>query len=262
VALIPDRPRCLLDRANAVLEAFDAEHVDLTLLGLVARTGLPKTTVHRTAKKMLELGWLECHHGRYAIGTRLFERVMLTGGCLALRDAALPVLQEVCAATRETANLAVLDEGEVLYLEKLVGRNPATTPSRVGGRMPALCTALGKTLTAFSPPEIGEQAIERGLVARTPKTVTSQSALRRELARVRREGIGFDHEETVTGVRCIAAPVLATDGSCVAAVSITAPADRLVFAQLAPVIRYAGQQASLAVAHRCAPAGGDGSRDA
>ena len=52
---------------------------------------------------------------------------MLTGGCLALRDAALPVLQEVCAATRETANLAVLDGGEVLYLEKLVGRNPGTT---------------------------------------------------------------------------------------------------------------------------------------
>ena len=67
--------------------------------------------------------------------------------------------------------------------------------------MPALRTALGKTLTAFSPSEIGERIIERGLVARTPKTVTSPSVLRRELARVRGEGIGFDREETVTGVR-------------------------------------------------------------
>ena len=63
----------------------------------------------------------------------------------------------------------------------------------------------------------------------------------------------------MTGVRCIAAPVLTADGTCLAAVSITAPADRMVFAQVAPAIRYAAQQASLAVAHRWAPAGGDGS---
>ena len=63
----------------------------------------------------------------------------------------------------------------------------------------------------------------------------------------------------MTGVRCIAAPVLAADGTCLAAVSITAPADRMVFAQVAPAVRYAAQQASLAVAHRWATAGGDGS---
>ena len=204
MATIAEHPRCLLDRANAILEAFDAEHAALTLLGLVARTGLPKTTVHRTAKKMLELGWLEHRAGRYAIGTRLFERAMLPSGRLALRDAALPVLQELSAATHETANLAVLEGGEVLYLEKLTGRRPPVTPSRVGGRMPALCTALGKTLAAFSPPEVGEQVMRSGLVARTPNTVTSPSALRRELARVRNEGIGFDREETVSG--CGASP--------------------------------------------------------
>ena len=247
MAIIADRPRCLLDRADALLEAFDAEHADLTLTGLVARTGLPKTTVYRTAKKMLELGWLECHERRYSIGTRLFERAMLAGERLALRDAALPILQEVCAVTHETANLAVLDGGEVLYLEKLVGRKPVATPSRVGGRRPALCTALGKILTAFAAPEVGAQLIESGLAVRTPNTVTSPSVLRRELARVRGESIGFDREETITGVRCVAAPVLAVDGTCIAAVSITAPADRLVFAQMAPAVRYAAQQVSRAV---------------
>ena len=188
--------------------------------------------MHRTAKKMLELGWLEHRAGRYAIGTRLFERVMLPSGRLALRDAALPVLQELSAATHETANLAVLEGGEVLYLEKLAGRRPPVTPSRVGGRMPALCTALGKTLTAFSPPEVGEQVMQSGLAVKDTEHGDLAVGLRRELARVRNEGIGFDREETVTGVRCIAAPVLAADGTCFAAVSITAPADRLVFAQM------------------------------
>jgi DNA-binding IclR family transcriptional regulator len=256
VASTAEHPRCPLDRVDAILDAFDAEHVELNLLGLVARTGLPKTTVHRTARKMLELGWLEHRAGRYAIGTRLFERVMLPSGGLVLRDAALPPLQELYMATRETTNLAVLKGGEVLYLEKLTGRRPPVTPSRVGGRMPALCTALGKTLTAFAPPDIGEQAIESGLVARTPNTVTSPSAMRRELARVRGEGIGFDREETVTGVRCIAAPVLAADGTCIAALSITAPADRLVFGQMVPAVRYTAQQVSQAVARRLAPMGG------
>ena len=127
--------------------------------------------MYRTVRKMAALGWLECRGGRYTIGTRLFERATLAGGHLALRDAALPILQELCAATRETANLAVLDGGDVLYLEKLVGRRPVTTPSRVGGRMPPLCTALGKVLIAYSATEVGEQIVETGLTARTPNTV-------------------------------------------------------------------------------------------
>ena len=160
--------------------------------------------MYRTAKKMLELGWLECHERRYSIGTRLFERAMLAGERLALRDAALPILQEVCAVTHETANLAVLDGGEVLYLEKLVGRKPVATPSRVGALEACAGTALGKILTAFAAPEVGEQLIESGLAVRTPNTVTSPSVLRRELARVRGESIGFDREETITG--CGASP--------------------------------------------------------
>ena len=77
-------------------------------------------------------------------------------------------------------------------------------------------------MTAFAAPEVGEQLIESGLAAPDPNTVTSPSAQRRELARVRGESIGLDREETITGVRCMAAPVLAADGTCIAAVSITA----------------------------------------
>lgn len=248
-----DRLRSQLDRVDSILDAFDPHHTSLTLVGLVARTGLPKTTVHRTVQKMKALGWLECRDGRYAIGTRLFERATLAADNLALRAAALPFLQELCATTRETANLAVLDGRDVIYLEKLVGRRPVTTLSRVGGHMPALCTALGKALTAFAPGDVGEQIVEKGIVAMTPNTVTSPRRMRQELARVRDHGISYDREESGIGVRCIAAPVLAADGSCVAAVSITAPAARLVFAQHAPAVSYAAQQASQAVAGRTAP---------
>ena len=211
----------------------------------------PKTTVYRTIRKMAALGWVECRGSRYVIGARLFERATLAGGQLAVRDAVLPFLQELCAATRETANLAILDGADVLYLEKLVGRQPVPTLSRVGGHMPALCTALGKVLVAYSPNDVAEQIVDVGITARTPNTLTSRRVLWQQVSRVREEGIGYDREETEIGVRCVAAPVL-VNGSCAAALSLTAPATRLVFAQYAPAVRFAARQASLAVADRSA----------
>jgi DNA-binding IclR family transcriptional regulator len=256
VAIISDRPRSPLERVDSILDAFDQDHTSLTLLGLVARTGLPKTTVHRTVHKMVTLGWVEYRRGRYTIGARLFERATLAADQLMLRAAALPFLQELCAATRETVNLAVLDGCEVIYLEKLVGRRPITTMSRIGGHMPALCTALGKSLAAFSPVAVAEQIIDNGSDARTPNTITTPREMRQELARVRGEGISYDREESGIGVRCIAAPVLGANSSCVAAISITAPAGRLLFAQHAPAVRHAAQQASQAMAGRAHPATG------
>jgi len=95
-----DPPRSLLERVDSILDAFDTDHASLTLAGLVARTGLPKTTVYRTIKKMIELRWVECHDGRFSIGTRLFERATL-GRCTSLRDAAQPSQQDPARTARD-----------------------------------------------------------------------------------------------------------------------------------------------------------------
>jgi DNA-binding IclR family transcriptional regulator len=208
-----ERTRSQLERADVILEAFDAGHEHLTLLGLVARTGLPKTTVHRTVKRMLELGWVECHHGRYTIGIRLFERAALATRSTSLRDAALQAMQSLRTATRETVHLAVLDGAEVVYLEKLTGHRPIGTSSRVGGRMPALCTALGKVLTAFHAE--GRWSRVDVPVARTAHTMTDLGEIRHVLARARRERVAYDREEADLGVHCVAAPVIAPGGACV-----------------------------------------------
>jgi DNA-binding IclR family transcriptional regulator len=243
-----DRTRSQLERADAILEAFDAQHDSLSLQGLVQRTALPKTTVHRTVKKMLEFGWLECFDGRYTIGTRLFERAALAARPMALRDAAQRPMHGLRAATLETVHLGVLDGAQVVYLEKLVGHRPVRTSSRVGGRLPALCTALGKVLTAYRP-EVPGSRIETP-VPRTPHTLTDPDDIRRMLAEARRDGVGHDREETDPGVHCIAAPVTAPDGACVAALSVTGPAGRLDFPRLAPMVSSAARQASLLFAAR------------
>ena len=250
VTMCVDRSRSQLERADVILGAFDARHERLTLLSLVERTGLPKTTVHRTVKRMLELGWVECRDGRYTIGIRLFERAALAARPMSLRDAALQPMQGLRMATLETVHLAVLDNAQVVYLEKLVGHRPVGASSRVGGRMPALCTAVGKVLTAFRPDAPWSDV--DAPMARTAHTVTDPAEIRRMLANVRREGVAFDREEADAEVHCVAAPVMAPDGACVAALSVTGRAGRLDFCRLAPAVSAAARQASRMLAARTA----------
>jgi DNA-binding IclR family transcriptional regulator len=239
--------RSLLARVDAVLGAFDADHSSLSLQGIVARTGLPKTTAHRSIQRMLELKWLERHGGRYSIGTRFFEIGALAFFRMTLREAALPFMQDLYEATHETIHLAIMDGTQILYVEKIVGHRRITNQTRVGGHMPAHCTALGKVLTAFSCHGTAEPTIPTELRVRTPGTIVSAAKMRAELARIRELGVGFDHEECEIGVECVAAPVTAADGSCVAALSIAGPAHHLNLTQLAPAVRHAAVHVSRAL---------------
>src|ERR1700677_2971634 len=98
-----------LDRAAAILGAFDATHRELTLSALVARCGLPRSTTHRIAERLIRLGWLDKPQDRYRIGSRLFEIASLAPIRLELREAVLPYLQDLHGATRITVQLGVLD---------------------------------------------------------------------------------------------------------------------------------------------------------
>jgi DNA-binding IclR family transcriptional regulator len=237
--------RSSLGRADAILSSFDEQHPTMSLTGIMDHTGLPKTTVYRAIEKMLELGWLEHDGDRYSIGSRLFEMASLTRLRMNLRESALPHLEHLYEATHETVHLAVLDGHQVLYVEKVSGQSPATEISRVGGRLPAHCTGVGKVLLAFQPPELTAEVIEAGLVARTPATITSPARLCDELDRVRADGVAFDREECDPGVACVAAPVIGPGDVCISAVSITGPADRLRLERLTSAVRTT----ALAIAH-------------
>jgi DNA-binding IclR family transcriptional regulator len=113
--------------------------------------------------------------------------------------------------------------------------------------MPALCTGLGKVLTAFSNQHVREQIIGAGVEARTSHTLTKPWKIRRELARVRDEGVGYDREEADLGLWCVAAPVTGSDGSCVAAMSLTGPTDRLNLNRARPLVRRAARETSHAL---------------
>jgi DNA-binding IclR family transcriptional regulator len=239
-----------LDRAAAILAAFDATHRELTLAALVARSGLPRSTTHRTADKMLRLGWLDKPHDRYRIGNRLFEISGLAPIRHELREAVLPFLQDLFHATRTTVQLGVLSGAQVLVVEKITGHRPMPMLSQVGGLIPAHCSALGRAILAYSDAATIAAVIAAGLERRTPRTITTPTALRRELAAIPDRGWAVDREEGNIGVSCVGAPIFGPLGGVVAAVSVTGPTALVRADRAGPAVRMAAAAASRAYSSR------------
>ncbi len=237
----------LLDRVDAILAAFDASNRAVGLACLVARTGLPKTTVYRTAEHMVQLGWLHREAGGYVVGARLSELASLATVRARVRDASLPFMEDLYAATRETVHLAVLEDTHVRYADEVAGHPLAAGSSRLGRRMPAYCTAAGKVLIAFSPPEVLERVISHGLLARTPATITSPQRLRAAIARVKEKGVAIDYQECEQGLTSVAAPVLDADLNAAGAMSVSGSPQRLRPERLSPAVRMAALSATRAI---------------
>ncbi|ANZ40083.1 IclR family transcriptional regulator [Lentzea guizhouensis] len=243
-------PSGSLERAAAILDAFDAAHRELGLAELVRRSGLPRSTVHRTAARMIELGWLDKPQDRYRISTGLFKLAGLVPVRMELREAALPFLQDLYAAARTTVQLGVLDGTQVLVVEKITGHRPMPMLSQVGGVIPAHCSGLGRAMLAWSDAARVEEVIAGGMDRRTPRTITSPTALKRELASIPDRGWAYDREEGNVGVSCVAAPIFNATGEVVAALSVTGPSAAVKPERIGPAVRMAAAAASRAYSTR------------
>ncbi|WNV89215.1 IclR family transcriptional regulator [Umezawaea sp. Da 62-37] len=239
-----------LDRAAAILGAFDATHRELTLAALVARCGMPRSTTHRTADRMIKLGWLDKPKDRYRIGNRLFELSGLAPIRHELREAVLPFLQDLYNATRTTVQLGVLKGAQVLVVEKITGHQPMPMLSQVGGTIPAHCSGLGRAILAYSDPGTVESVLAAGLAPRTSRTLTTPVAILRELAAIPHRGWAVDREEGNIGVNCVAAAVFGPLGDVVAALSVTGPTTLVRPDRIGPAVRLAAAAASRAYATR------------
>lgn len=239
-----------LDRAAAILSAFDATHRELTLATLVARCGLPRSTTHRTASKMITLGWLDKPADRYRIGNRLFEISGLAPIRHELREAVLPFLQDLYQAAKTTVQLGVLEGTQILVVDKITGHRPMPMLSQVGGTIPAYCSALGRAILAYSPATVVDRVLDAGMPARTPRTLTSPVAVRRELAAIPDRGWATEREEGNIGVNCVAGPIFGPLGGIVAALSVTGPTGAVRPDRLGPAVRLAAAAASRAYSSR------------
>ncbi|HLS78118.1 MAG TPA: IclR family transcriptional regulator [Nocardia sp.] len=218
-------PVSMIERMTVILDAFDAETPTVTLLGLTERTGLPRSTVYRILDQMVRLRWLTHTPGGYRLGARAFEIGALAASHNEIREVAAPLLQDLCHRLSMAGHLAVLDGREVLFLDKAGGRQAAAVPTRLGGRLPAHSTALGKAMLATLEPRLVDASLRERLPQLTARTIADRAELHRELRRVRRQGgVAVDVEESVDGLCCVAVP-LRRRGSAVAAISVSAYVD-------------------------------------
>lgn len=167
--------------------------------------------------------------GEYGLGLACLELSRAYQGNNDLRRVALPDLEALRDDIKETVHLSILDKMEIVYLEKLSGLHAiGIMSSRVGGRSPAFCTGVGKTLLAYlNPEQVRAHFAQYGLPTYTETTITDLDDLMRELARIRLQGYAIDRGEHEHEVRCIAAPIFDIDGLPVAALSISGPSARM-----------------------------------
>jgi IclR family transcriptional regulator, acetate operon repressor len=214
-------------RAFDILETIADHGGELGISQLGGATGLPYATIHRLVSTLAARGYLRQDAGsrRYQLGPRLLR---LSSSARVTIEALLgPHLRDLAELSGETANLAVLQEGLVVYVAQAPSRHMLRTFTEVGNRVHAHSTAVGKAMLAHKDQSVVEHIIEEvGLPRQTPDTIYEPERLFAELDDVRTQGYALDREEQEVGVRCLAMPVL-LDGEAVAAMSISAPAARL-----------------------------------
>ncbi|WP_099041359.1 IclR family transcriptional regulator [Mycobacterium neglectum] len=243
-----ETPSAVIDRVSLVLDAFDGPG-RLTLAQIVRRTGLPRSSAHRMLERLVALRWLRRSGRDYELGMRLVELGSLAVHQDRLHRAAIPLLHDLHRATGLVVHLAVLDGSDVVYLEKIGDRMVAAIPTRVGGRQPAHCAAVGKAMLAYN-----DEADAVDLATRkTRYSISTPAQMRDELVKVRARGVAFDREESLAGFGCVAAAIGAP-GDAVAAVSVCGPMSRMAFDQrLAAPVRMTAMGIWRDVEDRVAP---------
>jgi DNA-binding IclR family transcriptional regulator len=222
-------PVGVISKVLRILEALQGSSAGLGLKAICDVTGIHKSTAHRFLKHLEREGYLlRTEAGAYLIGPRLSQMSARGNQGATLQAVARPMLWELWKSTQETVNLAVLDQGTVLYVDVIESPHEFRLSSRVGTRRSLHVTALGKALAAFLPTEPRENILSTiKFQPATARTIMNLVQFRQELDRIRRQGYAVDDEEAVQGARCVSAPILNADREPIGAVSVSGPVTRV-----------------------------------
>lgn len=194
----------------------------------------PRSNAHRTLQTLAHCGWAvqSAADSTYRPSLKLFSLGALVNEAADLKTLLHPLLGELAARSGETIHLAVLEEREIVYLDKFDSPLPVAAYSRIGGRAPAYCVASGKVLLAALDLDGPTLAQRLGTLQQyTPNTLTDIDKLGADIVQVRRRGWAENREEWRLGVCGLGAAVLNARGEAVAAVGMSVPAIRFTRAR-------------------------------
>jgi len=243
-------------KAINILELLAAKGRELSLSEIARDLEQAKSTVHGILSTLRDYGYVRqsSHTGKYTLGIRLFEIGNKVTAIADVRTVASPYLIKLGNEVGETVQLAILDQGEVLYIDKKESQQSIYIATKIGSRLAPHCSGLGKVLLSELPVQSRRQLIsEKGLVRLTKNTITDPDKLEQELARVREQGYAIDNEESMNNLRCVAAPIRDHEGKIIAALSVSGPVFRLTDSrvmELAEVVVDYALQISSALGYR------------
>jgi DNA-binding IclR family transcriptional regulator len=220
----------VVDRVVDILETFLWLGPELGVSEISRTLGLKKATAHRLLASLRRRNMVaqDPITRRYRLGGKLWELGSIATSQVDWAARVKPFLEQLTAESGETSHLAVLSDGQVLYVEKVESSHSLRMPSQVGRRLPFHCTGVGKALVAYYPDEVLDGLIaRRGLPRFTANTITDARRLRAELGKTRERGYSVDDQEIEVGLVCVGAPIRDHTAHVVAAVSIAGPSSRL-----------------------------------
>ena len=257
-----------LERGLAILASFNSERPQIGVSELSRDLALSRSTTHRYVTTLSRLDYLlqDPESKRYRLGPKVLELGFSAINSMDLREIAAPHLRQLSDETQHTVNLAILDGVDVVTIDRCRGARPGEREIdfdldlRVGARLPAYCTAVGKAMLAFVDEPRREAIIEQiDFVARGPNTLTDPDAFRAELARIRVSGVAINDEELAYGLRSIAAPIHSHSGEVLAALNLavhrTVVTMEELIERLGPAVLRAAQDVSRSMGHRVGATG-------
>lgn len=239
-------------RGLSVIRAFGDGRGQLTASDAARLTGLSRASARRCLHTLQVLGYAKAEKGAYELTTAVLSLGYAYLGSTVLVRAAQPVLERVANQLHESSSMALLDRDEVVYVARVATRRIISIGLSVGSRLPAACTSMGRVLLAFmDAPSRARYLSSVELVAHTPRTITSRSALRLKLDEVRSLGYAIVDQELEMGLRSIAVPIRSQDGHVVAAINVGVQAGRADARTLQrefwPVLRQAAKDITSAL---------------
>ncbi|BBO13746.1 MULTISPECIES: IclR family transcriptional regulator [Bradyrhizobium] len=219
-----------VDRALSILETLAEDDEGYRLSDLAVRTGLSASTVHRLLATLESRRFVQFDRtqSKWHVGSRAFT----VGASFARRRnfsaQAIPYLRKLRDLTRETANLAVVDDEFIIVLTRMESREIMRSLTLVGGRVPMVTSGVGKAVLAtYSDEDVGAVIRHHGMPRLTEKSIVRPSDLFKELEKIRKQGFALDDEEASMGLRCIAAVVYNDCAEPLAAISVSGMTSRL-----------------------------------
>jgi IclR family transcriptional regulator, KDG regulon repressor len=219
----------VLDRTFNILEIIAANKNGLCLSEIVDKLDLSKSTTYRILNALCERGFIEKHPDKkYKLGLKLIEISSIYLNDIELKTEAKPYLWEITKKFGLPVHLAIRDNQDIIYIDKVDIQNNIRMYSQIGKRIPLYCSGLGKALlSGLDSDSLLRLANNINFIKLTTNTIDNKDTFINQINSVKNEGWALDNEEYEAGIRCLASPIYDYRGHVIAAISISGPSSIL-----------------------------------